>query len=364
MTPSAAEKQPHAFMEGGGGMGERTRNFDWASTPLGAPETWPAQLKAAVRLLLSSPHPMLLWWGPQLVQFYNDAHARSIGLERHPGALGQRGRECWEEAWDLLGPQIEQVMQGHGATWNENARMPITRNGVREDVCWSYSCNPIDEPDAPHGVGGVLMMRSEANGQATAERERLEQLFQQAPGFKALLHGPQHVFKMVNSAYMKLVGNHDLLGKAVADALPGTVKQGYVDLLDEVYRNGKPFTTTGARFEFTGANQRRVERYIDFVYQPITDTQGAVTGILVEGFDVSGAHADADAVRELYDTLEQRVADAVAERNILADLVEFSDTHTLAIDLCYYVLAVNKSYSDEFESVYGHRLEVGDNLLE
>jgi signal transduction histidine kinase/CheY-like chemotaxis protein len=107
-----------------------------------------------------------------------------------------------------------------------------------------------------------------------------------------------------------------------------------------------------------------VEHYIDFVYQPIADAQGKVTGIFVEGFDVTGAHSDADAVRELYDTMEQRVADAVAERNILADLVEFSDTHILAIDLCYYVLAVNNSYSDEFERIYGHRLKVGDNLLE
>ncbi|HEX7802369.1 MAG TPA: PAS domain-containing protein [Pseudoxanthomonas sp.] len=369
MTSPAAAKRPLAFLDGGGEMGERMRAFDWASTPLGAPEAWPAQLKTAVRLLLSTRHPMLLWWGPQLIQLYNDAYSHSIGPERHH-ALGQRGRECWEEIWPLIGPQIERVMQGRGDTWNENERVPITRNGAREEMYWTYSYSPIDEPDAPHGVGGVLVVCAENSEQTAAQREhlaerdKLKELFQQAPGFMALLRGPQHVFEMVNPAYMQLVGNHDLLGKSVADALPDTVKQGYVDLLDEVYRNGKAFTTTGARFEFAGASGRRVERYVDFVYQPITDAEGAVTGIFMEGFDVTSAHSDAEAVRELYDTMEQRVANAVAERNILADVVEFSETHTMAVDLCYYVLAVNKSYSEEFESLYGHRLKVGDNLLE
>lgn len=369
MTSPAAMKGPLAFLQGGGEMGERMRTFDWPSTPLGAPEAWPAQLKTAVRLLLSTRHPMLLWWGPQLIQLYNDAYSHSIGPERRH-ALGQSGRECWEETWPLIGPQIEQVMEGRGGVWNENERVPIARDGAREETYWTCSYSPIDEPDAPHGVGGVLAVCTQSSEQIAAqqqhlaERDQLKALFQQAPGFMALLRGPQHVFEMVNPAYIELVGNHDLLGKTAADALPDTVKQGYVDLLDEVYRSGKAFTTAGARFEFTGADGRRVERYVDFVYQPITDAQGAVTGIFMEGFDVTSAHSDAEAVRELYDTMEQRVANAVAERNILADVVEFSETHTMAVDLCYYVLAVNKSYSEEFESLYGHRLKVGDNLLE
>ena len=63
-----------------------------------------------MRLLLNSSHPMLLWWGPQLIQFYNDAYRQTMGPEFHPAALGQRCRECWDEIWDILGPQIEQVM--------------------------------------------------------------------------------------------------------------------------------------------------------------------------------------------------------------------------------------------------------------
>ena len=368
MSSSVAGKRPSAFLQGGGEMGERMRAFDWTRTPLGAPESWPPQLKTTVRLLLSTRHAMFIWWGPQLIQFYNDAYIRALGPDRHPSALGQPGPECWKDNWNTIGPHIQQVMEG-GATWNESALAPIAHDGAVDDVCWTYSYSPIDEPDAPHGVGGVLVMCSETSEQIMAkhlaERDRLKELFRQAPGFMALLHGPQHVIEMANPAYLRLVGNREVVGKTVAEAQPDAVKQGYLDLLDEVYASGKAFSASGAKYEVARTpGSAPIERYVDFVYQPITDAEGKVTGIFVEGFDVTGARSDADAVRELYDTLEQRVADAVAERNILADLVEFSDTHILAIDLCYYVLAVNKSFSDEFERIYGHRLKVGDNLLE
>ena len=65
-----------------------------------------------VRLVLNSRHPMFIWWGSELIQFYNDAYSRTMGPERHPSALGQCGRECWAEIWDIIGPQIELVMAG------------------------------------------------------------------------------------------------------------------------------------------------------------------------------------------------------------------------------------------------------------
>ncbi len=338
---------------------------------LGSPEIWPTQLKTVVRLMLTTQHPMFIFWGPQLTQFYNDAYARSLGPERHPTALGQRGHDCWEEIWHLIGPQIELVMQGGGATWHENQLVPTTRNGRREDVYWTYSYSPIDVPEAEHGVGGVLVVCSETSERIRAERthlaerDRLQQMFQQAPGFMAMLRGPNHVFEMVNPAYLELIGRRNIVGRTVAEAIPDMAAQGYLELLDEVYRSGQAFTSTGARLEVPAADgSQRVERYVDFVYQPITDIDGKVTGIFVEGFDVTSARSDAQAVRELYATLEQRVADAVAERNLLADVVEFSDAYILVVDVRYQVLAVNKAYANQFERIYGRRLNVGDSLLE
>jgi len=98
---------------------------------------------------------MFIWWGPELIQFYNDAYRETMGPERHPSALGARGRECWDEIWDIIGPEIEYVMAGNGATWNEDQLVPVTRHGHREDVWWTYSFGPIDFDGK---VGGVLVV--------------------------------------------------------------------------------------------------------------------------------------------------------------------------------------------------------------
>jgi len=131
------------------------RAYDWSRSPLGKPETWPQSLRTAVRILLNTNHPMLIWWSPELIQFYNDAYRQTMGPERHPSALGQRGRECWAEIWDIIGPQIAQVMSGAGATWHENQLVPVTRHGKLEQVHWTYGFSPIDEDD---GIGGVLVV--------------------------------------------------------------------------------------------------------------------------------------------------------------------------------------------------------------
>src|SRR5580692_2065812 len=139
-SPSSAD-----FLAGGGEMGALTRAHGWSAGPLGLPETWPQSLRTAVRLLLNTNHPMLLWWGPQLIQFYNDAYRRTMGPEFHPAALGQRCRECWEEIWDILGPQIQQVMTSGEGTSHENQLLPITHQGRLRQHRWTYSYSPVDD---------------------------------------------------------------------------------------------------------------------------------------------------------------------------------------------------------------------------
>jgi PAS domain S-box-containing protein len=164
------------FLAGGGEMGALMRAYDWSASPLGAPETWPQSLRTAVRILLNTNHPMFIWWGERLVQFYNDAYRQTMGPERHPSALGQGGRECWAEIWHVIGPQIEQVMSGGGATWHENQLIPVTRHGRLEQVYWTYGYSPIDEDD---GIGGVLVVCRDVTRDylaAVALREREAEL--------------------------------------------------------------------------------------------------------------------------------------------------------------------------------------------
>ena len=299
------------FLAGGGEMGALIRSHDWRSTTLGAPESWPPPLRTAVRLILNSGHPMYVWWGPELRCFYNDAYRRSIGSERHPGSLGLPGREVWDEIWGIIGPQIDHVMSGCGATWNENHLVPITRDGVREDVYWTYSYSPIDDQNASNGVGGVLVVCSETTQQVLAAREleaeteRLRGMFDQAPGFMALLSGPDHVFQSINTAYLQLIGHRNLVGKTVREAVPEAEGQGFLDLLDQVYRNGEAYVGRGIAVDLQRTPSAAIERrYIDFVYQPLTGPDGEVTGIFVEGSDVTDRQRAEVALRESEERFE------------------------------------------------------------
>ena len=89
------------FLSGGGEMGELTRSYDWSKTSLGSPDAWPLSLRTTLGILLHSAFPMFLFWGGDLVCFYNDAYRPSLGSDgKHP-ALGKKGRELWPEIWDF-----------------------------------------------------------------------------------------------------------------------------------------------------------------------------------------------------------------------------------------------------------------------
>ena len=302
-------------------MGALMRAHDWRSTSLGPPESWPQPLRTVIRLMLNTGHPMYIWWGSELLCFYNDAYRLSIGPERHPGSLGQPARAVWAEIWDVIGPQIEQVMTGRGATWHENQLIPISRHGRLEEVYWTYSYGPIDDDTAaPFGVGGVLVVCTETTQQVLSEQRlrsdeaRWRALFEQAPSFMCVLTGPDHRFQYANPRYHELIGQRDIMGRAVVDALPEVVDQGFVALLDRVYATGETYSATAAPVMLPRSLRggQLEQRYVDFVYQPIRDVSGAVTGILVEGSDVtdrvltSTALADSEArFRALAETLRE-----------------------------------------------------------
>jgi signal transduction histidine kinase/ActR/RegA family two-component response regulator len=157
-----------ACLAGGGVTGELMRATDWAATAVGPAAAWPASLKTIVAMLLRSRHPMFLWWGPELVQFYNDAYLPSFGVGKHPAAMGQRGADCWQEVWPIIWPQIDDVMSRGQASWNEDQLVPIFRNGRIEEVYWTYGYSPvIDESGA---VGGTLVVCTETTARVLAER--------------------------------------------------------------------------------------------------------------------------------------------------------------------------------------------------
>ena len=155
-------------LRGGGAAGELIRRLDWAGSPLGAIETWPIALKTALGIMLNSRFPMFLWWGPELIQFYNDAYTPSFGQGKHPQAMGQRGRDCWGEIWPIIWPQIDDVLVRGKASWNEDQLVPILRNGRLEEVYWTYGYSPVFDDQG--AIGGVLVVCTETTSRVLAAR--------------------------------------------------------------------------------------------------------------------------------------------------------------------------------------------------
>jgi len=131
-------------------MRDRIAAFDWASTPVGPPTTWPPVLRTMVEVILDSRFPMMIFWGPELVQIYNDAYAPLCG-RRHPQALGQRAHDCWPEVWDTVGPLLDRARSGT-PVWAENAPFVLQRNGYPEQAYFTFCYSRLGDPVAGDGV--------------------------------------------------------------------------------------------------------------------------------------------------------------------------------------------------------------------
>lgn len=155
------------------GMAARIARHDWAVTPLGAIDRWQPHLRATVDLMLAHGFPMIVLWGEQLVQLYNDGYAEVLA-DKHPGGLGQPTRECWPEVWHINGPLYTRVWQGETLTF-EDKLYPLVRHGRLQDVWFTISYSPIRGEEGR--INGVLvtMFETTAGHLALVAREREEQ---------------------------------------------------------------------------------------------------------------------------------------------------------------------------------------------
>ena len=188
----------------------------------------------------------------------------------------------------------------------------------------------------------------------TAELERFTQLFAQAPTFMALLSGPRHVITHTNPGYRRLVGNRDLEGKTIAEALPDAAAQGYLKLLDDVFASNRPYSGRGLKYDVqTSPGQPVDERYVDFVYQPIVDAQGQVSGIFVEGVDVTErtlAEQRREALARLTDEIRDLEAAAdisFAAARILGETLGVSRAGYGTIDRAEETITIERDWNAE-----------------
>ena len=336
MTELAVSPETAALFAGGTELAQRCRALDWSATSLGPVDDWPRALRTAVRMALECPFPINMWCGPELLLIYNDAYRDVLGA-KHPASLGRPGREVWGEIWPEISSMFDVIRGGGPPVYAENARFFMEReSGPPREAWFTFSLSPIRDESghvvaflnvAAETTTRVRVEREAQEARAAAERAegQLREVFAQAPAFMAVLKGPTHVFEFANEAYVHLVNHRDIIGKPIANALPEVVGQGFVGLLDRVLASGQAHVgrATPVMLE-SGAAGASSLRYLDFVYQPLTDTRGERVGIVVHGADVTDAVRARHEVERLWIESEQARANVQASEaryRFLADAI-------------------------------------------
>jgi PAS domain S-box-containing protein len=143
------------FLSGGGNMGELLRAIDWSATSIGPSDEWPSALKQTVSMMLGTRFPMLICWGKDYIQLYNDAFRPINGVTKHPQAAGGSARDTYAEIWETIGPMFEGVMNGQTVGF-PNFMVPLDRNGYLEDCYFDFSYSPIKDENGH--IGGILVI--------------------------------------------------------------------------------------------------------------------------------------------------------------------------------------------------------------
>jgi signal transduction histidine kinase len=182
-------------------MHRRIDEFDWAKTSMGPRQVWPQSLSSTIKTLLGSRYPMVLLWGPKLIQIYNEAYIKLIG-DKHPEALGRSIRETQAESWEVIGPMIHEVMSKGVPNWVPAQCLPLERSGYREESYFSLSYSPVDDDQGE--ITGMLCVCSEVTEQVLGER-RLKLL--RDLGIRA---GETHSVESTCSSIASVLGDHSL----------------------------------------------------------------------------------------------------------------------------------------------------------
>jgi len=323
LLTSSDQRDPYRFLGYDGKAAQIIRNYDWSKTPLGPVEEWSPALKTSMALLLQSPVPIVMLWGEEGVMIYNDAYSVFAG-HRHPALFGSNVREGWAEIADFNDHVMKVGLSGRTLAYRDQ-ELTLHRKGYPEQVWMDLDYSPIpDENGKPAGVIAIVVETTErvlAERRNREEFQRLQNLFEQAPTFMAMLSGSDHRFELVNPEYLNLVGQRDIRGKTIVEALPELSDQGYVELLHKIFRTGEAVKRSSERL-FLRSKQRGAleERFVDHVYQPIRDENGNVTHIFVQGSDVTERVRAENHQRLLINELNHRVKNTLTSIQSIVSL--------------------------------------------
>ncbi len=320
---STKQTNLHHFIIGDGEMADRIREFNWAKTALGPITEWPQSLLTSVNIVLQSPVPLVMLWGKDGIMIYNDGYSEFAGA-RHPSLLGSKVLEGWPEVADLNRLVMKKGLQGKTLSYKDR-HLVLYRNNIKEDLWCDLNYSPIiDESGKPAGVlaivvettGRILAERLKQNVEKDLqnEKDRLKSVLMQAPASIAVTRGENHVYELKNTLYMELIGKkRDIIGKTVREALPELEGQGFYELLDNVFKTGIPYIGNETLVKLDRKGTKKLDSiYVNFVYQPIKDSDGNVESIFVHAVDVTDQvlvkkkiEESEEKYRSLFNTMDQ-----------------------------------------------------------
>lgn len=319
------------FLSDGGACGTLARSTDWSKTPLGPPASWSPTLRTMARSVLGSVHPMLLCWGPELVQLYNDALLPTIAkLGRHPRAMGQRASECWREAWSTAGPELAGVMRDGRGRRCDDRLVPIPHEGRPEET-WTFSVSPVFEADGT--VGGALVVCSESAKRVLAvfhaqneDEVKRGDLLRQAPVAAIFSVGREQRIELTNQAFIEILGR-DPTGETLVEAFPGIVGTDLQRKLDDAYTTGEAFGICEQQITLSRGRSPE-KRWFKFNVQPVRHRDGAVYGMMAIAIDIT---------------------DTIATRNEL-------EAYAVEREKLLHAVEAASRAKDEFLAMLGHEL--------
>ncbi|MBC7904126.1 MAG: PAS domain-containing protein [Gemmatimonadaceae bacterium] len=280
------------FLDGGGEMSELTKSYDWTTNAVGPISGWPVSLRTVVTVILNSKFPMFLFWGNDLICFYNDAYKADLESQgKHP-ALGKPAKDLWPEIWPLIKPLIDKVLHEGEANWSVNQHIPLVRNKRLEDVYWTFSYSPVRIESGD--IGGVFVTCVETTDQIrrlkTIEQSEIaiRHLVDQAPVGIAMYSGPDHIIESVNARTVEILGKkaEDIIGKPLFEVAPELKRQGLDKIMNDVFEKGETYRASGVKTLLNRNGEEEIA-YFNTSIQPVTNENGFTTGLISISTDVS-----------------------------------------------------------------------------
>ncbi len=316
-----------------GTMIEHIDDFEWDNTSLGNRKYWPDSLKMMVNTCLHSKSAISILWGKDLIQIYNDAYSKIIGL-KHPAAMGFSAKEVWSDIWGEIGPMLHSVLTHGESLLLQDHPFILNRKGTEEKCYFTFSYSPIIS--AAKKIEGVLVTAIETTDNVLQDQKirmlrdtQLRNLFIQAPIGMAILRGPNHIVEIANDRILQIWGKTsiEVMNRPVFEAIPEAMNQGYEQMLEVVIQEGRGIVLESSPLSII-RHGKKEDVFLKLNYEPLREEDGTISGIMIVADDITEQVIARKKIEE--SELRLKIALEAAEMgnfdwNIPASSFDFSD---------------------------------------